>query len=203
MGANDDANLRASCRLPRDLWRVSYRARLTLFAMVYALANGVPAAGRCFRRRDVAGRRPDALRRCVADNLRTRMARAQLDPAWRNPSSSVPSPGRCHGRRPVADRSRAVRFGDLTAKDMSVVSAPTLKTLYFEDKEMLDRQERHGGEGAVVFPPFRPHGGWHLPQRGVASPDGRQDEILISSSCRRAPKALPIVVPTRVGSRFC
>jgi hypothetical protein len=39
---------------------------------------------------------------------------------------------------------------------MSVVSAPTLKTLHVEDKEMLDRQERHGGEEAVVFPPFRP-----------------------------------------------
>jgi hypothetical protein len=39
---------------------------------------------------------------------------------------------------------------------MSVVSAPTLKTLHFEDKEMLDRKERHGGEEAVVFPPFRP-----------------------------------------------
>lgn len=26
------------------MWRVSYRARLTLFAMVYALANGIPAA---------------------------------------------------------------------------------------------------------------------------------------------------------------
>ena len=33
---------------PWDLWRVSYRARLTLFAMVYALANGVPAAGVAF-----------------------------------------------------------------------------------------------------------------------------------------------------------
>lgn len=30
------------------MWRVSYRARLTLFAMVYALANGVPAAGVAF-----------------------------------------------------------------------------------------------------------------------------------------------------------
>jgi hypothetical protein len=58
------------------------------------------------------------------------MVRAQLDPAWRIPGPSVPSPGRSHGRRPVADRSRAVRCGDLTAKDMSVVSAPTLKTLH-------------------------------------------------------------------------
>jgi ABC-type nickel/cobalt efflux system permease component RcnA len=33
---------------PWDLWRVSYRARLTLFAMVYALANGVPPAGVAF-----------------------------------------------------------------------------------------------------------------------------------------------------------
>jgi ABC-type nickel/cobalt efflux system permease component RcnA len=33
---------------PWDLWGVSYRARLTLFAMVYALANGVPPAGVAF-----------------------------------------------------------------------------------------------------------------------------------------------------------
>jgi len=33
---------------PWDLWRVSYRARLTLFAMVYVLANGVPPAGVAF-----------------------------------------------------------------------------------------------------------------------------------------------------------
>ena len=64
-------------------------------------------------------------------------------------------------------------------------------------------QEHHGGEEAVIFPPSRPMVVGTYPQRGVALPDGRQDEILVSSSCRRAPKALPIVVPTRMSSRFC
>ncbi|MBI5261641.1 MAG: hypothetical protein HY852_07470 [Bradyrhizobium sp.] len=127
----------------------------TLFAMVYVLANGVPPAGVAFAAAMLLG---VALTPCVVALL-TIFAREWRVRSWTrhgNPSPSVPSPGRCHGRRPVADRSRAVRFGDLTAKDMSVVSAPTLKTLHFEDKEMLDRQERHGGEQAVVFPPFRP-----------------------------------------------
>jgi hypothetical protein len=70
-------------------------------------------------------------------------------------------------------------------------------------RHMLDRQERHCGEEVVVFPRCRAHGGWHLPAKGVASLDGREDEILISFSCRRALKALPIVVPTKMGSRFC
>lgn len=70
---------------PWDLWRVSYRARLTLFAMVYALANGVPAAGVAFAAAMLLG---VALTLCVVALL-TIFAREWCVRSWTRHGASL------------------------------------------------------------------------------------------------------------------
>jgi nickel/cobalt exporter len=70
---------------PWDLWRVSYRTRLTLFAMVYALANGVPAAGVAFAAAMLLG---VALTLCVVALL-TIFAREWCVRSWTRHDASL------------------------------------------------------------------------------------------------------------------
>ncbi|MEH2506744.1 hypothetical protein V1290_005555 [Bradyrhizobium sp. AZCC 1578] len=117
--------------------------------MVYALANGVPAAGVAFAAAMLLG---VALTLCVVALL-TIFARERRVRSWTRHGGTLAHLPRLLESATLLLIGLAPFVWLSDREGYAFVSAPTLKTLHFEDK---DRQERHGGEEAVVFPPFRP-----------------------------------------------